>query len=66
MVQVGGITIDGDNSLDEQIVLNEEREKLLKEIERLEKKDRAEVQPRKKLELVQKIKNLKENVYFEK
>lgn len=66
VVQMGGITIEGDNSLDEQIVLNEEREKLLKEIERLEKKARGEVQPRKKLELVQKIKNLKEKIYFEK
>lgn len=59
MVQVGGITVEGDNSLDEQIVLNEEREKLLREIERLEKKARTEIQPRKKQELVQKIKKLK-------
>lgn len=59
VVQVGGITIEGDNSLDEQIVLNEEREKLLREIERLEKKARTEIQPRKKQELVQKIKKLK-------
>lgn len=59
VVQVGEITVEGDNSLDEQIALNQEREKLLKEIERLEKKARGEVQPRKKLELVQKIKNLK-------
>ncbi len=54
MVQVGEITVEGDNSLDEQIVLNKERKKILEEIERLEKKARAEVQPRKKLELVQK------------
>lgn len=59
MVQVGGITIDGDNSLDEQIVLNEERKKILREIERLEKKARAEVQPKRKMEFVQKIKKLK-------
>lgn len=59
VVQVGGITVEGDNSLDEQIVLNEEKEKLIKEIERLEKKARAEVQPRKKMEFVQKIKKLK-------
>lgn len=59
VVQVGGITVEGDNSLDEQIVLNEEREKLLREIERLEKKARTEIQPRKKQELVQKIKKLK-------
>lgn len=59
VVQVGGITVEGDHSLDEQIVLNEEREKLLKEIKRLEKKARAEVQPKRKMEFVQKIKKLK-------
>lgn len=66
VVQVGGIIVEGDNSLDEQIVLNEERERILKEIERLEKKARTEEQPRKKLELVQKIKKLKEKIHFEK
>lgn len=62
VVQVGGIIVEGDNSLDEQIVLNEEREKLLKEIERLETKARAEVQPRKKLEIIQKIKQLRKEM----
>lgn len=62
VVQVGGIIVEGDNSLDEQIVLNEERERILKEIERLEKKARAEVQPRKKMELVQKINQLKKEL----
>lgn len=65
VVQVGGIIVEGDNSLDEQIVLNEERKRILKEIERLDKKARAEVQPRKKVELVQKIKKLKEKIYYE-
>ena len=62
MVQVGGITVEGDNSLDEQIVLSEEREKILRDIERLEKKARAEVQPKKKFEIVQKINLLKKEL----
>lgn len=62
VVQVGGIVVEGDNSLDKQIALNEERERILKEIERLENKARAEVQPRKKLELVQKISVLKKEL----
>ena len=62
VVQVGEITVEEDNSLDEQIVLNEERDKVLREIERLEKKASAEVQPRKKLELVQKINKMKKEL----
>lgn len=62
VVQAEEITVEGDNSLVEQIVLNEEREKILREIERLEKKARAEVQPRKKLELVQQINKLKNHI----
>ncbi len=62
MVQVGEITVEGDNSLDKQIVLNEERGKILREIERLEKKARTEVQPKKKIEIVQKINLLKKEL----
>lgn len=60
IMQIGGITVADGNTLDEQIAVNTEREKLLKEIERLEKKARAENQPKKKFELVQKIQKLKE------
>ena len=59
IVQVGGITIEQGNTLDQQIVADEKREKLLKEIARLEKLARAEKQPKKKFELVQKINQLK-------
>ena len=59
IVQVGGITIEQGNTLDQQIVADEKREKLLKEIARLEKLARAEKQPKKKFELVQQIKRLK-------
>ena len=62
IMQIGGITVAEGNTLDEQIAVNSEREKLLKEIERLEKKARSEIQPKKKIELVQKIKKLKEKL----
>jgi hypothetical protein len=58
IVQVGGITIEQGNTLDQQIVADEKRAKLEKEIARLEKLARAEKQPKKKFELVQQIKHL--------
>lgn len=58
-MQVGGITIEQGNSLDEQIAADEQRAKLEKEIARLEKLARAEKQPKKKFELVQEINRLK-------
>ena len=56
---VGEITVSDGNTLDEQIAQNEQKEKLQKEIARLEKQARAEKQPNKKFELVQEIKRLK-------
>ena len=55
IVQVGGITIQQGNTLDQQIVADEKRAKLEKEIARLKKLARAEKQPNKKFELVQQI-----------
>ncbi len=49
-------------TLDENIALHEQQEKLKKQIEKLEKKARAEKQPKKKFELVQQIKKLKEEL----
>lgn len=46
-------------SLDENIALHEQQEKLQKQITKLEKQARAEKQPKKKFELVQCIKKLK-------
>ncbi len=46
-------------SLEENIILREKREKLQKEIAKLEKQARSEKQPRKKFELVHRIKELK-------
>ena len=62
VVQVGGIDVEEGNTLEQQIVVNEQQEKLKKEIERLEKLARKETQPKKKFELVQKIKKLKEEL----
>lgn len=56
---IGEITITDGNTLDEQIVADEQKEKLLKEIARLERQARNEKQPKKKFELVQEIKKLK-------
>lgn len=49
-------------SLEENIILREKREKLQKEIAKLEKQARSEKQPRKKFELVQKINELKKYI----
>lgn len=56
--QIGGIE-KSDENLGEQIADKEYRERLEKEIAKLEKLARAEKQPKKKFELVQKIKTLK-------
>lgn len=50
-------------SLGDTIALNEKREKLQKEIARLEKLARAEKQPKKKFEIVQELNKLKEGSY---
>lgn len=49
-------------TLDENLAFHEKQAKLEKEIARLEKRARAEKQPRKKFELVQRIKEIKSNV----
>lgn len=49
-------------TLDENIALHEQQEKLKKQIEKLEKKARAEKQPKKKFELVQQIRALQKQL----
>jgi len=56
VLQIAGIEIEQGRTLDEQIAVSAQREKLLKEIYKLEKQARAERQPKKKFELVQQIK----------
>ena len=58
MVDIGGVSIADGNTLDEQIAADERRQKIEKEITKLEKQARAEKQPKKKFELVQQIKKL--------
>ena len=88
VVDIGGVSIADGNTLDEQIAADERRQKiekeiaklekqaraeknlalhqkqdkLKKEIDKLEKQARAEKQPKKKFELVQRIKKLKEEL----
>lgn len=62
IMQIGGITIDQGNTLDEQIAADEYRQKIEKEIAKLEKQARAEKQPKKKFELAQQIKKLKDEL----
>jgi hypothetical protein len=63
IAQVGNINVEPGNTLDEQLRLNEEREKRKKRIESLERLARAEKQPRKKFELVQEIKQLENEAH---
>ena len=62
ITQVGGITIQAGNTLDQQIQVDEKRAKLEKEIARLEKLARAEKQPKKKFEIAQKITQLRASI----
>lgn len=59
IIQIGGITIEQGNTLDEQIAIDEQRAKLERKIAQLEKLARTEKQPKKKFELVQQINALK-------
>lgn len=57
VTQVSGIVVADNNSLDEQIVIEQEKSKLLKQIEDLEKKVRKETQAKKKFEMFQRLKS---------
>lgn len=62
VINVGGLLIQQGNTLDEQIVQDEQKLKLEKEIAKLEKQARAEKQPKKKFEIVQQAKTLKKHL----
>ncbi len=55
IVAVGDVEIEQGNTLDEQIKIDEKRQKLEKEIAKLEKQARAEKQPKKKFDMVQRL-----------
>lgn len=59
VMSIGDVKVNAGNTIEEQIIEDERKEKLLKQIERLEKQARAEKQPKKKFELVQEIKRLR-------
>lgn len=52
---VGGLSLKAGNTLDEQILAEAQKQKLGKEIARLEKQARTERQPKKKFEMVQRM-----------
>lgn len=56
---IGDFSIDEDKSLSEQIKIDEERNKLLRQIETLERQMRSTTQPRRQRELYSEIKKLK-------
>lgn len=60
LIEIGGIKIENGNSLDVQLEIDENRQKLEKQIASLEKQARAESQPKKKFELFEKKNALKE------
>lgn len=64
VTSVGNFEVQEGATMEEQIASNDEKEKLLKQIEALEKKLRVEKQPRKKYELHKQIQKLKELVSF--
>ncbi|MGD6730900.1 MAG: DUF4391 domain-containing protein [Pleomorphochaeta sp.] len=62
VIQVGDIKLEKENSLKEQIKINEQKEKLLKKIDLLEKKAKKEKQPLKKFEMYQDLQKLKKEM----
>ena len=60
VASIGGIRIEAGRTLDEQLEMNEKRQKLKREILKYEKLVRKERQPKKKYEYVQKLKKLQE------
>lgn len=59
---IGGLDVQAEETIEEQIINREQREKLLRQIEQLEKQCRTEKQTRKKYELHQQILKLKEEL----
>ena len=59
VLSIGGLDAQAEETIEEQIINREQREKLLRQIELLEKQCRTEKQTRKKYELHQEIQKLK-------
>ena len=56
---IGNFSVDQDKSLTEQIKIDEERDKLMRQIEALERQMKATKQPRRKRELFVELQKLK-------
>ena len=65
VAEIGGLSNDAEETLEQQIIEREEREKLHKQIEVLEKRCRLEKQTPKKYELHQQLLKLKEELKYE-
>lgn len=61
-MDIGEVSIADGNTLDEQIAADDRRQRIEKEITKLEKQARAEKQPKKKFGLVQRIRQLEKEV----
>jgi regulator of extracellular matrix RemA (YlzA/DUF370 family) len=59
IIQIGGIEIADGRTLDEQIALNKERDKIIRNINKLEMKAMNEKQPRRKWEIVEDVRKMK-------
>lgn len=59
VAEIGNIIVENGNTLEQQIAIDEEKARRIKAIADLERKARAEKQPRKRLELFEEIKKLK-------
>ena len=62
VASIGNLDATSEESIEQQIINREEREKLLQQIELLEKRCRVEIQTRKKYELHQQLLRLKEGL----
>lgn len=62
IVQIGDVQIEQGNTLDEQIAIDDRKQKLLREIARYEKLARNERQPKKKFELVAHVNKLRKEL----
>lgn len=62
VMHIGDFSLQGENTLKEQIRQDEAQAKLRKRIEALEKRCRAEKQPRRKMELFEELKKLKKYI----
>lgn len=62
VVQVGSVKIEEGNTLDVQINVDEKRQKILKEMERLDKLARKERQPKRKFGIVQQVNKMRKEL----